>query len=154
MKEKVGRTVHVNGKNVVVVRGLPDKGDDWNGHDSVASVQFLHGYMDVMLFAITSDHNDDEETAVTSEIVAVYEATGYLYMADHDDDYVSIDMGAFLASSAFMVKEQEGWADGDEVKEFDFSTADYWVTFDNDSRPQPINDEDELNYFFEEREYS
>ena len=42
-----------------------------------------------------------------------------------------VSKGIFLYSQSDIIEEQKTWDDGDESKDFDFTTADFWLLTDD-----------------------
>jgi len=57
---------------------------------------------------------------------------------------VMIDNGVWLCSTEQMLEEQREGALSESCKGIDFTTGAYWVTTDNESAPEGINDLDDL----------
>jgi len=60
--------------------------------------------------------------------------------------------GVYLYSQEAIMKEQGDWDEADLAKDMDFSTCFFWVTTDDDARPQGINNADELQELIEQIE--
>jgi hypothetical protein len=70
-----------------------------------------------------------------------------------------VSCGVFLSSQASILADQAGWADDDEAKKINFTTAPYWITTasiqvirDSGSDPIGISTEEELADFLKKFE--
>jgi len=57
--------------------------------------------------------------------------------------FCEVRHGVFLASQENIIADQKGWEkgwegeeDGDDLKYFDFKTSEFWLTTDDDAKPE------------------
>lgn len=65
-----------------------------------------------------------------------------LYTA-RENGFVEISSGVYLNSRDYVIAEQDGWADEDECKNFDFTAAPYWLTTNDGQEPVPVYNEND-----------
>ena len=69
----------------------------------------------------------------------------FLLEADQED-FVEIQSGVCLYTAKYLIREQKhwSWGDGEESKNFDFSTSPYWLTTNDGVKPIGIDNADDL----------
>ena len=59
-------------------------------------------------------------------------------------DLVELQGGVYLESAEHLISQQKGWEDEDESKNFDFTSAPFWITTDDGKTPTAIHDAEDL----------